>query len=117
MNKANLNNLLSLLCMEEAGTESKEQDEYEPYYSHKKLTIIRYQRRDKRSTSLIDNYGGRHSKVQEKHWYPCIRVQVAWDAESDIQCIPRNFSHRRQHEESTREDSQDPNQIEPERSF
>ncbi len=27
MNKANLNNLLSLLCMEEAGTESKEQDE------------------------------------------------------------------------------------------
>jgi len=42
MNKANLNNLLSLLCMEEAGTESKEQDEYEPYYSHKKLTIIRY---------------------------------------------------------------------------
>lgn len=42
MNKANLNNLLSLLCMEEAETESKEEDEYEPYYSHKKLTIIRY---------------------------------------------------------------------------
>lgn len=74
MNKANLNNLLFLLSMEEAGTESNEQDEYEPYYSHKKVLITRYLRRDKRSTSLADNYGGMHSKVQEMHWYPCIRV-------------------------------------------
>ncbi len=73
MNKANLNNLLFLLCMEEAGTESNEQDD-EPYYSHKKVLITRYLRRDKRSTSLTDNYGGMHSKVQEMHWYPCIRV-------------------------------------------
>lgn len=42
MNKADLYDLLFLLGMEEAGTESNEQDEYEPYYSHKKLTIIRY---------------------------------------------------------------------------
>lgn len=51
MNKANLNNLLFLLCMEEVGTESNEQDEYEPYYPHKKVLITRYLRRDKRSTS------------------------------------------------------------------
>lgn len=35
MNKANFNNLLSLLGIEEAEIEGKEQDEYEPYYSHK----------------------------------------------------------------------------------
>lgn len=71
--------------------------------------------RGKRNTSSIDNYGGRRSKVQEMHWYLCIPVSGASNAEHDSQCIPLLLFPDHRREESIRGDLRDRYQTEPER--